>query len=825
MLSYKFMKALRYVRAHQRILPSFFSLELRKLDVLGALGAISLTLLAVAHMVIKGTAVGLDSAVFFYPMYHYLGSSLRSGEIPVWNPFLFSGFPFAASPQSGWMYLPAMAFFTLLSLSEAAKTYILFHWVVSAIAVYVLARDLGLSVSGSVLASVAYSINGFSYERTVCCFAYSGVYTWVPVALLGCERAIKTRELLNKWIWIAISSFSLAQIFSAWPGQGFYYGFLLIASYLTFRILAFPEHRSGIMARITQLLSTGIIMGILAFGLGAADILPKLSFLSQSNLASGYTLQQAGVHSGWTILESLSLLGPTTWYLGVTVFSLALAAPFLVRTRYMTPFWIVWMFACLVLASRSQTLLHLILYEFLPMFRSLHPHDPERIMMTFYIAPSLLAGSTITYLLQLDRKRIKRKVYWLILIPPILLALITAYAASQITIYISIILLVFSTGLGIYIVNPSAQNKILLTLLVLACVFTDLYIVNNHVQAQRLQTRMVYALRKVNLESYYSPTKAVKFLRSQGPDYTFRFFGYDPRLRWFPGKADPSIPPPGILYRYMWMDYRTKILLVNNRALVAGIQDIQGYNPLQLSSYDSFFGVINGQSQEYRSTYVLQRGLSSPLLDLLNARYVITLRSLGPNFPEYESLEKTSRLVYEDSTIRIWERQTALPRAWIVHSWQNAPYEEVLHILANNALDFRKIALVEGLESHIQDINPSDDAVTIDHYSQSRITLTTKSHLPGMLILSEVYYPDWRAYLDGKPVNIYCAYGLLRAVTIPAGEHKIEFRYESKSLEYGLIISISFYLLVASLLLSKLLTYAKSRTMDNIRGRSIDIRN
>ncbi|MDP9331171.1 MAG: hypothetical protein M3P11_11105 [Actinomycetota bacterium] len=47
------------------------------------------------------------------PTFSFLGRSLASGHIPVWNPFSMGGVPFAADPQSGWTYLPAMVLFTM----------------------------------------------------------------------------------------------------------------------------------------------------------------------------------------------------------------------------------------------------------------------------------------------------------------------------------------------------------------------------------------------------------------------------------------------------------------------------------------------------------------------------------------------------------------------------------------------------------------------------------------------------------------------------------------------------------------------------------------
>jgi uncharacterized membrane protein YfhO len=60
---------------------------------------------------------------------------------------------------------------------------------------------------------------------------------------------------------------------------------------------------------------------------------------------------------------------------------------------------------------------------------------------------------------------------------------------------------------------------------------------------------------------------------------------------------------------------------------------------------------------------------------------------------------------------------------------------------------------------------------------------------PALLILSEIYYPAWRAYLDGQPVPVYAVDRALRGVAVPAGEHVVELRYESAPLTIGLVVS------------------------------------
>ena len=60
-----------------------------------------------------------DVLAFWLPRWCFLGQSLRAGHVPVWDSLQFAGVPFAADPQSGWLYAPVMALFTAFSGSVA----------------------------------------------------------------------------------------------------------------------------------------------------------------------------------------------------------------------------------------------------------------------------------------------------------------------------------------------------------------------------------------------------------------------------------------------------------------------------------------------------------------------------------------------------------------------------------------------------------------------------------------------------------------------------------------------------------------------------------
>ena len=192
---------------------------------------------AAAQIVIDGGTmfgqmlIGMDTATAFYPWYTFLGEQLRNGHVPVWNPHTFSGAPFAADPESGWMYLPAMLAFTLLPLEAAARSFVVFHAVLAGLSTYALARALGLSAMGGALAAVAYTGSGFFAGHNVCCWAYASVAAWLPLMLLGAERAIQAKSWRTRGQWGGISGLAVWQVrVRPWLFVGWFWFLVVLAS-------------------------------------------------------------------------------------------------------------------------------------------------------------------------------------------------------------------------------------------------------------------------------------------------------------------------------------------------------------------------------------------------------------------------------------------------------------------------------------------------------------------------------------------------------------------------------------------------------------------
>jgi uncharacterized membrane protein YfhO len=62
---------------------------------------------------------------------------------------------------------------------------------------------------------------------------------------------------------------------------------------------------------------------------------------------------------------------------------------------------------------------------------------------------------------------------------------------------------------------------------------------------------------------------------------------------------------------------------------------------------------------------------------------------------------------------------------------------------------------------------------------------------PGLLVLSDTFYPGWKAYVDGKKATIYPTDLALRSVFLPAGEHTVEFVFSPGSFKLGSAITIA----------------------------------
>jgi hypothetical protein len=276
------------------------------------------------------------------------------------------------------------------------------------------------------------------------------------------------------------------------------------------------------------------------------------------------------------------------------------------------------------------------------------------------------------------------------------------------------------------------------------------------------------------------PNGAARWLQArQAEGEVFRYFGYD--LSALSSGAEHRTYVAGI-HRPGTAD-----LLVNNRSIRLGLDDIQGYNPVQIQRYVKYFQAINGQGQSYHAANVLHTGLYSPLLDMLNVRYIVIPAGIPPGRPDLVHLVQRYPTVYQDETSRILERTTVLPRYWVVHEANTLRTGLILSTFAAGEVDPRTTSL---LDTRAPDLEPlpagESDSIQIIHRSADEIRLRVTVASDAMVMLSEVWDPHWSATVDGQETRIYRANYLFRGIRVSDGTHEIVLRFKSRTVKEAL---------------------------------------
>jgi uncharacterized membrane protein YfhO len=107
----------------------------------------------------------------------------------------------------------------------------------------------------------------------------------------------------------------------------------------------------------------------------------------------------------------------------------------------------------------------------------------------------------------------------------------------------------------------------------------------------------------------------------------------------------------------------------------------------------------------------------------------------------------------------------------------------------------------------------SDAFIRLEKYKPNHLIYKSENKNLGLAIFSEMYYKDgWNAYIDGKLRSHFRADYVLRALEIPAGVHKIEFKFEPKVVKTGSIISLVFNIIIFILLALALFFEIKNNT-------------
>ncbi len=152
-------------------------------------------------------------------------------------------------------------------------------------------------------------------------------------------------------------------------------------------------------------------------------------------------------------------------------------------------------------------------------------------------------------------------------------------------------------------------------------------------------------------------------------------------------------------------------------------------------------------------------------------------------------------LVYEDELSKIYENGDALPLAYVSRGWQEvASPEEAYDLLAQADFPWQTRVAVEAAGGARVARPPDEDArphvaapIVARHPHEVVVELPADA---GLLVLSDTFYPGWKAFVDGEPRPIHRVNGTFRGVFVEAGDRKVVFRYAPASFRWGVVLSL-----------------------------------
>ena len=189
---------------------------------------------------------------------------------------------------------------------------------------------------------------------------------------------------------------------------------------------------------------------------------------------------------------------------------------------------------------------------------------------------------------------------------------------------------------------------------------------------------------------------------------------------------------------------------------------------------------------------------------ITSTNYVITqkYRKVGKRIPVFLLNDRLFHLILEneDMNVRVYKVLSSMPNLYITHNWRwidshNTILDSIVNPTSNaiNPFVFTSLERMAGKSSpecnqNAHSHSGTDNLKTLTNEC-NRMRVEAKTDRQGYLVLSDQVYPGWHAYIDSKPTDIFVANGFTRAVSLPPGEHLVEFKYEPESLMLGCILA------------------------------------
>lgn len=701
-----------------------------------------------------------DLSRYFYPLRWLMVAQVKAGHLPLWNPYIFCGFPLLATLQVCFFY-PLTAIYYLLPFNLAFNWYIILHYFLAACFMYAMLKHFKLGWSASFFGGFIFAFSGYLLSVSNMNTSLSSVI-WLPLLVMVWDRIVRAdgSQRLN----VAASAVLLALMFLGGEPTIFYVTFW----FLFFYTLVFAQNKLKSCARLFG-------AALLSLGLIAIQLIPflELARLSDRVVRTGFEVVSFRSFPPRELMNFIfpyffgnpaqfggfteTLLGKTyqdwliTPYLGVLPLILTLFAG---RNKLTIFLWSA-AGAALLLAFGGYSPFYRLIYFTVPGF-SLIRYPVKYLFLVTFCLTFLSALGFERLVSEQGEKRLLR-IFAPLTLPLSIFSLFCFFFSNNIISSISktypanIPPVFFEILAGIIKFNLLSIYNLTFYLLAFCLLLAAVY-------WQRL-SRPVFAAALILLSGadllasgapimVPAPAQVFSFVP---PNYAFllkdkglnRFF-YTPEI------ADANRVIAGENYAVAL--FNAKDNLAADWPVPYQLFDFAGYESIEPYKFSQFY------RQAFRSGRLKK---NYKYLRLFNVKYVVAGEPLplaGLKLLRHKYSYGRNVYLYEDAKV--------LPRAYLLN--------------AGNEPDF-KIG-----------------QVTFEDYRPGFMRLNVSAARPARLFLSEANYPGWRAFVDSRRTKILVANDFFQAIDLPAGRHEVKFVYEPLSLKIGAGISLLTCVLLAA---------------------------
>lgn len=713
-----------------------------------------------------------DAIRQIYPWREFAMDQFKKGQIPLWNPYAFSGQPLLANFQSGVFY-PLNLLYFLTDSKNAWLLLVVLQPFLGGIFMYLAIRSFKVSKIASTFGAVAFMYSSYliTWMENVN-IAHS--YIYLPLVFFGINRFHE----LKKTRYLLLLTLSLTLSILAGHPQTAIYVYMSCFVFWVYKYSVFNKNSLKIA-----------YVFVLSLALSAIQIIPTYSFYKDSPISLPFSSEvfdrsilpfqnlitffasdfygNPAANNFWS-----QTYGDFTPYFGVVPLIFSLWAVKKLWSRGLIKFLSLTSIIFIV-AALPGPITYLIKIFKIPLLNSTTPS--RFICISIFTLIILSAFGLEEFLSNLKNKKYQKDfLKFMVFFVLIYLAL---WAFALLGPYVLTPKEVWQTNLKV-----TARNLVLPTSMVLVILTLNLY---------SLFKKPPFKSQKIPLLIIFATTLL------GGLYFTNKFLPSSPKSYIFP---DHLV--------FSWLKQNAGL----NRFYGQGTAHIdfnfpahfqvfgsEGYDTLRFQRYAQL--LASGFDGKIPDTYLRsdavfatsENGFRSRLFDLLGVKYLLDKEDnpkTGADW-HYERFpnDKITGL-WQSDKFQIYERQTVLPRIFLTGKYVVASTDsEIIDKIYDRNFNLETLIL-EQPPQILPDENQEISIPQIVSYEPNSIKLHTKNEKNSLLFISDAYSSDWKAKIDNNEVPILRANYALRSIAVASGDHTVTLEYKPRSFAWGLSMTI-----------------------------------